>query len=234
MLKSLFAGRSSLKQLKRAAEAEHLHIVLERHHVDLFIDVGANIGQTGRSLRQHGYAGRIISVEPLPACHDKLIETSRSDAGWRILDACAFGEQDGEIEIAVSTASDLSSIRPPTAALATALPKVAATGHVKVPIRRLDGALGRDIKAATAPFLKIDAQGHDMAVLAGATGVMDQLAGVQVEMSLIPLYEGETLYLDILNFLHGHGFRPHLLVERTFSAELGRQLQIDGVFMREA
>ena len=53
-------------------------------------------------------------------------------------------------------------------------------------------------------------------------------------MSLFPLYEGEALYLDMLNFLHERGFSPHLLVDIGYSKKLGRQLQIDGVFIRSA
>jgi len=232
MLKNFLNNRKAFKKLKREIEAKNLEVVLDQNNIDLFIDVGANVGQTGISLRKQGYRGRIISFEPLPQCHDALLKVSNSDTKWIIFDQCAIGNYSGEIEIAVSAASDLSSILPPTAELSKALPKVYATEHITVPIRRLDEIISDDVESASAPFLKIDAQGHDMAVLQGALGVMDKLHGIQVEMSLFQLYQGETLYLEILNFLKEQGFEPHLLVERTFSEKLGRQLQIDGVFFR--
>jgi FkbM family methyltransferase len=234
VLKSLLGGRRTLKRLKRRAEAENLALVLARAGIDLVIDVGANTGQTAASLRAHGYAGAIVSVEPLPACHAALLAASAGDPLWRIAERCALGAEDGLIAIQVSAASDLSSIRPPTGALERALPKVRAVERVPVPVRRLDGLLGAEVRAARAPFLKIDAQGHDMDVLRGAAGVLGCIRGVEVEMSLVPLYEGEMLFLDVAAFLVAEGFRPVILVDRTFSAELGRQLQVDGVFMREA
>ena len=165
-------------------------------------------------------------------CYSKLLEVSRNDASWRIHAPCALGDHNGEIEIAMSEASDLSSIGSPTDAMSKALPKVRTVDRILVPIHRLDALSINELSKAKAPFLKIDAQGYDLAVLKGASGVMDKILGVQVEMSLVQLYRDEPLYMEILTFLHAAGFAPHLLVERSFSNEIGRQLQIDGVFMR--
>ena len=190
------------------------------------------MGQTGISLRTHGYPGKIVSFEPLAKCHAKLLDASRNDPDWRIHEPCALGDRNGEIEIAMSEASDLSSIGEPTLAMSKALPKVRPVERITVPIFRLDALTIDELPAAKAPFLKIDAQGYDLAVLRGCSGIIEKILGVQVEMSLVQLYRDEPLYLEILNFLHQAGFEPHTLVERGFSNELGRQLQIDGVFMR--
>ncbi|MGD9868483.1 MAG: FkbM family methyltransferase [Hyphomicrobiales bacterium] len=230
-LGKLFTRRKKDKHRQRH---QNLCSVLNRHGVDLFLDVGANVGQTGRGLREGGYGGRIISVEPVKSCHDKLTAAAKDDPLWDVAGRCAAGESEGSVEIAVSLATDLSSLSAPTQALLATLPKAEEAQRETVPMRRIDGMFADEIAGARRTVLKIDTQGHDMAALRGAEGVMDKLHGVQTEMSLLPLYEGETLYLDILNYLHGKGFRPYLLTDKTFSKQLDRQLQLDGLFMRDA
>lgn len=209
-----------------------LALVLEKNGIDLFLDVGANVGQTGTKLRQHGYAKKIISFEPLRSCHGKLCDVAKSDQDWQIFERMALGDYDGETDISESEASDLSSLAPPTSALREAFPKARSTKTETVKIRRLD-TLFKDGFDGERPFLKIDAQGNDFAVLKGAQGVFDKIHGVQVEASLLPLYENEPSYLDILQFLHSSGMEPHIIAERTFSRRLSRQLQIDVVFFRD-
>lgn len=220
------------KRIRRAEESRRLNLILQRHGVDLFLDIGANVGQTGKALRAGGYAGRIISVEPVQACHAALTHASATDTAWEIARRCAIGEKEGEVEIIVSEASDLSSLSAPTQSLNDTLPKARERDREMVPVKRVDDLLRDDIKNAKAAFLKIDAQGHDLPALKSAKGVMDRLCGVQIEMSLLPLYEGEAHYLEILTFLHKNGFAPHMLVERSFRDDLGQQLQLDGVFIR--
>ena len=234
LLKKLFSRNRKFKKLKRVTAASRFVAILEQNRIDTVIDVGANTGQTAEELRKFGYTGKIISYEPIRECHEELVAKSASDPDWTIAPRCALGDKEGTIELLVSEGSSLSSVSAPTQIMTQALPKVRASSHEKVPIHRFDGLMKDELEALGRVFLKIDAQGHDMAVLKGAQGIMESLAGVKIEMSLLPLYEGETLYLDILKFLHEKGFRPHLLVDVGYSKKLVRQLQIDGVFMRDA
>lgn len=234
LLKKLFSRNRKFKKLKRETAASRFVAILEQNRIDTVIDVGANTGQTAEQLRAFGYGGKIISYEPIFECHAQLETKSASDPNWSIAPRCALGDSEGSVELQVSEGSSLSSIGLPTETMTQAIPKVRAASREKVPIHRLDCLMKQDMGAHGRVFLKIDAQGHDMAVLRGADGILENLAGVKIEMSLLPLYEGETLYLDILKFLHEKGFRPHLLVDVGYSKKLVRQLQIDGVFMRDA
>ena len=204
-------------------------LILAHHDVDLFLDVGANVGQTGQMLRRWDYAGKIISFEPVISCYEQLVAAASNDPLWEVNERTALGDCDDMVEMMVSGASDLSSLSPPTDALKSALPRTETIQHDRVPIHRLDTLFPNGFKDASRPFLKIDAQGHDMAVLQGAEGIMDSIFGIQIEMSQLPLYEGEPNYLEILNYLHELGFVPHLMTERTFARRINRQLQIDGV-----
>lgn len=234
LFKRLFSRNRRYKRLKRETEASRLVAILNEERFATFIDVGANTGQTWDLLRKFGYRGRIISVEPLSECHEMLLARSDSDPNWVIAPRCALSDHEGVIEILVAEGSSLSSVREPTGTMADALPKARQAARESVPLHRLDGLLRKEVEEPGRVFLKIDAQGHDMEVLKGAEGVMDRIDGIKIEMSLLPLYEGETLYLDILKYLDERGFRPRLMVDVGYSKNHGRQLQIDGTFVREA
>ena len=81
-------------------------------------------------------------------------------------------------------------------------------------------------------FLKIDTQGYEPQVLAGAGALLGRLLGIQLEMSLVPIYEGERDFRTTLDELAAAGFEPYLLLPGYFERRLARQLQVDGVFMR--
>ena len=132
----------------------------------------------------------------------------------------------------VSEASDMSSILPSTESLDRALPKTRVVEKVETPVARLDDVVQDYRKLGSRPFLKIDTQGYERKVLKGAEKTLNEVCGVEIELSLFPLYEGEETYLSFLQDFHAWGFTPFMLTERTFSQSLGRQLQIDAVFMR--
>ena len=52
-------------------------------------------------------------------------------------------------------------------------------------------------------------------------------------MSLVRCYEGERDFRDLIDDLAAAGFRPFLFIPGYFERKLARQLQVDGVFMRE-
>ncbi len=225
-------GRGKKKRLRKSV-AGKIADILATAGVDLVLDVGANLGQTRDKLRAAGYAGRIVSFEPVPAAHAELERRAAVDPAWRIAPRMALGAAAGEVVINVSQASDMSSVLSAGPQLLEALPKTRVVGQVTAPLAALDDLLDDYCPAGATAFLKIDTQGFERQVLAGARATLGRVAGVQLELSLFPLYEGEETYLGFLADFHAWGFVPHLLVETNYSRALHRQLQIDVVFMRE-
>jgi len=207
--------------------------VLERFAISAVLDVGANVGQYGTALREWGYAGRIVSFEPLAEAHRLLERRAAADPAWRVAPRMAIGDRDGEVEIEVSAESDMSSVLPQTELLRRISPSSRVVGRETVPIRRLDGVVKDYVNADDGVFLKIDTQGFEAQVLAGAGRLLLDLRGVQVEMSLVRCYEGERNFRDLIDELADAGFRPFLFIPGYFEHKLARQLQLDGVFMRE-
>jgi Methyltransferase FkbM domain len=101
-----------------------------------------------------------------------------------------------------------------------------------VPLCRLDDILDVNI-AGRRIFLKLDVQGFESYVLDGAEHVLASALALQLEMSLLPLYEGETLMPEMCQFLRGHGFELWDLRPVFRDRATGRLLQVDAVFTRK-
>jgi len=208
--------------------------LLGRHRITLVLDVGANVGQYATALRGSGYRGRIVSFEPVTASHGALVKRAAADSDWTVADRMALGDAERTATIHVSNRSDMSSLLPIAEETLAALPKSFTVGEETVPQHRLDSVFDRYARADDRIFLKLDTQGSEFAALRGAESVLPRVHGVQAELSLIPNYAGETLYLEILQFLEGRGFRTHLILPGYYSGRHGRQFQLDAVLFREA
>ena len=62
---------------------------------------------------------------------------------------------------------------------------------------------------------------------------MPRVAGVQAELSLVPLYEGGPGYREVIDHLEGLGFRLAGLDGGHWDRNTGEMLQADGVFVRD-
>ena len=206
--------------------------MLAAHAADLVIDVGANTGGYATSLRSAGFGGRILSFEPLMAAHAALAAASRTDANWAIADRMALGDRDGSVSINVAGNSASSSIREMLEAHRSAAPESAYVGREDVDVRRLDGVRHPFLDSSVRPFLKIDTQGYEAEVLEGAAGMLDRLCGVQLELTLSPLYEGQLLWRALVDRLEAAGFGLWGIVPEFIDPKTGRMLQCDGIFFR--
>lgn len=55
-------------------------------------------------------------------------------------------------------------------------------------------------------FLKLDVQGAELEILEGASRTLEPVKLVEVEVELVPLYEGQPLFFDVHAFLAARGF----------------------------
>jgi FkbM family methyltransferase len=219
---------------RRKAKSPNAQLVavLQHFRTTCVLDVGANVGQYGALLREWGYTGRIVSFEPQADAHRALELRAAADQAWRVAPPMALGARAGQVELEVSAESDMSSVLPQSALLRHVSPSSAVVRKETVPLRRLDEVAGRYLRPDDRVFLKIDAQGYDAQVLAGAAALLERVAGIQLEMALVPLYEGERGFRGLLDDLAALGFEPWLFLPGYFERKLARQLQLDGVFMR--
>lgn len=227
--------RKRQRKLPRAASDEdRLQQLLARHGINLVIDVGANEGQYAERLRAAGYVSRIVSFEPGSQAHGVVSAAAADDPAWTVAPRMALGAADGTATLHLSRRSDMSSLKPMRDVTRETFPKAPMVAQETVEVRRLDHVFDTVVGARPEDrvYLKIDTQGSEAEILSGAGDVLRRIIGLQIEMSLVPLYEGEPGYLALLNQVHEMGFDLHFVVPGYFSRRLACQLQIDGVFFR--
>lgn len=210
-----------------------LRHMLSAQAVDVVFDVGANVGQFAKALRQAGYRHKIVSFEPLTAAHAELLCESQHDGDWMIAQRAAIGDHDGEITIHVAGNSVSSSALGMLETHVSAAPASAYVGDESVPLHTLDSQIPTYLSVDNVPFLKIDTQGYEQYVLDGAPKLLDVVRGVQLELSLLPLYEGQRLFHDFLGYFKDRGFSIWSIEPGFSDSKLGRMLQVDVTFFRD-
>ncbi len=208
--------------------------LLNAHEVALVVDVGANVGQYAQSLLRHGYRGRIHSYEPVAAAHAALVGAASDHAHWTVAPRTAVGDTPGEVTINVSAASDMSSILPMSPAAKRRFASDRYVGTETAPMVTLGDEIPHLAAAGEPVFVKSDTQGCDDRVLDGLGTAVDRVVGVQIELSMVAVYDGQPRYLDMLARLEGLGYAPHLIVPGYWSRQFGRMIEFDVVAFRSA
>lgn len=217
-------------ELTRDPYTHRLARTLDAEDIDTVLDIGANVGQFATMVRRAGYAGRIISCEPLSGAFQQLTQRARRDDLWTPLNT-AVGREPGTTVINVSANSFSSSVRPMTDAHLTNAPGSEYISTETVEVTTVADLVKEHSVVPNRALLKIDTQGFEDEVLAGAGDHVDEFAAIQLELSMVELYEGQSLFDDHYAFMRDHGFRLHIL-EPGFSGTTGQMMQCDGLFVR--
>lgn len=172
--------------------------------IDVVLDVGANAGQFGETLRSSGYRGRIISFEPLESAFQVLARKASADGNWEA-HHCGLGANATDAVINVSEFTVFSSLLALTDA-ATQFDKRTAVARTEaIRLRTLDEV------AAGLPeriLLKIDTQGYEKHVLEGGRQTLSRLLGVWMELPIIHFYQGTWKFHEAVKFMEQFDFVP--------------------------
>lgn len=205
---------------------------LAKNLIDVVLDVGANTGQFARSIRHANYRGKIVCFEPLPDAHQKLKSRFIRDERTFIHPRTALGDVRGSLQFNVSGNSVSSSILNLLPSHSDAAPESTYIDTIETNIDCLDNIFADYVAPGNRVFLKIDTQGYEWNVLNGAEKSFKRIDGLLLEMSLVPLYEGQRLWKDILDRLEREGFVLWQILPGFSDPSSGRTLQFDGVFYR--
>ena len=98
---------------------------------------------------------------------------------------------------------------------------------------KLDSISGKYLSQNSNTLLKIDTQGFEEKVLTGAKETLKKIKGVELELSLVKLFEGQKLYLELIKLMENEGFMLHSVEPAFTDKKSGRLLQINGLFFKE-
>jgi len=189
--------------------AAHLHKIFTNFDVDCVLDVGANNGGYARFLRHEvGYDGLILSFEPIAQMVDECRRLGSSDPRWQVF-PYALGSENCEKEINVAAYPQFSSFLQQADSVPSAFENlIRTTSQQRVEVRRLDEILP-DLIAQfdyRRPYLKIDTQGFDLAVIEGAGHFLRTMVAAQTELSFRPIYNSMPSWRTVLNTLEASHF----------------------------
>jgi FkbM family methyltransferase len=207
--------------------------LLRALNVDVVFDVGANTGQYAEELRRFGYAGKIVSFEPLAHAYASLAARARKDPQWEAIN-CALGRENGQQTLHVAGNEASSSFLRMLPLHQTAAPYARYVGDEVVPVARFLDAAAPFMLGSHSPFLKIDAQGYERAILDGVDVALDQLVGLEIELTFVHLYENDQLMDRTIDELRGSGFTLIDVRPMFADPDTGRLLQADGLFVRNS
>ena len=206
--------------------------IIRHCKIDVLFDVGANVGQYSAKMRNMGFNEKIISFEPLNADFEKLKHTASLHKNWFVSNY-ALGNEDTNGFINISGKSDNSSIL-------NMLPKhteinagLNYIGRQEIQIRKLDSVFNLYTEKEKSVMLKIDTQGYEKNVIDGATESLKKIKIIQLEMSIVPLYEGEMLITEMIKYLANRDFQLFSLENGHYNRETGQLLQADGIFVNK-
>lgn len=217
--------------IQTSADAQLMR-TLSHFDVDLVLDIGANAGQYGSALREHGYRNRIVSFEPSSTAHAELVRHASGDPNWTVAPRMALGASSGTAVLNLAGNSVSNSLRGMLPSHEAAAPDSAYFGTEEVAIQTLDSLVPEYLKGARRILLKIDTQGFEDAVLAGAEACLHLTLAVQIELSMIPLYKDQMLFDETRARLDALGFELYALYPVYSDERTGRTLQMDGLFVR--
>ena len=210
----------------------HLVRLLGSTGVDCVIDVGANEGQFAQELRESGFEGEIVSIEPVPETYEVLARRCAVDPRWLAIPV-AIGDANREGRLHLSESSTVASLLEMEEWYRVEHPRAAAAGERVVPVRRLDWDL-LDQVLPTRPdclCLKSDTQGYESMVLRGAEQILSAVEIVQIELSVRPVYVGAPDWREMIDCLADLGFELSALFPVAYDRRMC-VIEFDGIFRR--
>ncbi len=233
--KKIFQHFGVLIRKYNPATSEELRRIklLKHYHIDLVFDIGANKGQYAMGIMDAGYSNKIVSFEPLTSAYSMIENESKKYDNWVVAPRCAIGSEKQEIEINISANSVSSTLLNMLDSHIEGAPESKIIGKEKVNVFPLDEIGEGYIKDSKNIFLKIDVQGFEQEVLKGAKTMIDQTKGIEMEISLIPLYENQNWLLpQVLDYMQQKGFQLTSIVPAFTDNTTGKVLQCNGIFFR--
>lgn len=204
--------------------------IVNSYKIDLLLDVGANSGHYAQQMRSNGFDKKIISFEPLKSVFKQLELNSSKDPNWQV-ENYAVGNEDVTSYINVAANTFSSSLLNMLPTHLESAPESEFVSKEEIEIKKLDSIIHNFSSPESRVMLKIDTQGYEKKVLEGASDSLNNIYILQLEMSIIPLYQDEMIFTEMISYLDSLNYQLFSLENGFTDLRSGRLLQVDGVFV---
>lgn len=205
--------------------------LFRQKNITTILDVGANSGQYAESVLKH-FNCNIISFEPMIPEYKIIMSKIPGYKNW-IAFNYGLGDENKNETINISKNSFSSSILKLNGITTTFDESIGYIDKQDISIKRLDSIWNILPNLTGNILLKIDTQGYESKVLDGCSAVLDKITGIQIELSIIELYENEPLFDVMYNKIKQLGFELYIIEPGYKDPKSGKLLQIEAVFFKD-
>jgi len=197
---------------------------IKNQNIKTVLDIGANVGQFVKEIRERLSEAQIYSFEPLKECFEKLLKID----GLKAFNF-ALGDKEGVVEMNKSRYSPSSSLLQMSDAHKTLFPHTKEHSPEKIEVKRLD-----DIKLNLKPeiLIKVDVQGFEGKVIEGGAETFKKAKVILIENSFVELYQDQPLFDKIYQKLKSLGFEYQSSKEQKINKHTGEVISEDSIFVR--
>ena len=202
--------------------------IISKCEITVVVDGGANSGQWAKQLRKYVPDAKIISFEPLRVPFAKLLNNSQNDPKWSVHNQ-GLGSKEQIVTMHVSSNDGMSSSskKPTNHIVQFQDVKFEKTEDAK--FLRLDS---KDELIEHQIYLKLDVQGSEWEAIEGSSQLIKNIAAIEVETSLIPMYEGELNHYELIPKIIELGYQPYA-VSPPYRDPNGRCTYMDVLLVRK-
>lgn len=198
--------------IKQPSVEETIDFLFKDKDLNLFVDVGANMGQTIDIIMKRFKKAKIYAFEPTPQCFLYLTTRYKNYENVNIINK-ALGEYNGNAKFSTSEFSATNSILGTNQLLyknfIPDLQKVLEeSNEINVDIIKFDDFYKNNLKNELIDLMKIDTQGYDYYVIEGARQIIsEKVKVIIVENIYLNFYLKSMPYFKIHELLNELGFK---------------------------
>jgi FkbM family methyltransferase len=180
--------------------------ILQIDQAGWIVDVGANHGDFSHAASACFPSARCLLIEPLPRLHGELEKRCQSSREHWFLEKCALGATNCVMPLYVAQDDAIGSLAGFSEEYVAVNAGAKPSNQLECKVRTLDEVAAQHGIAAI-DLLKIDVEGFEFEVLAGAREALAKTKALVVEVSLVrnPSRHASSL-LRMLNLLADAGF----------------------------
>ena len=220
----------SKKKTKTHPEYNIWHWLRSTQNIRTVIDIGAFNGAVALFLSRNFNLSSLYAFEPLTAYIPEIKKKLAHIPNLQIMNV-ALSDHTGTEILHQNTYAPASSLMHVSNISKEEFPKTSGETDVPVQVERLDDVIKHD-KLEKEIFIKIDVQGVEDRVIRGGEKIFSVARCVLIEMSFVPMYDGQPLFEDVHTLLVEKGFRFHGMKNQIHSEKSGEPLFSHCLYIR--